>query len=129
MTSSLCPESRSRTINRSNMASFMAVDGECATVFQNSPLLYVYCVSNDFPVRPLGLPCIDLVCRQLHTSFVDKMAERRISLVPLKNSRVQVEDVFTTACSPVLIERPQKKTSSWNFVKIEHCQNNSKFCM
>ena len=86
------------------MASFTAVHGECATVFQNSPLLYVYCVSKeDSPVRPLGLPCIYLVCRQLHISFVDKMAERRISLVPLKSGRIQVEDLFTTARSPVLI--------------------------
>ncbi|KAL9983244.1 hypothetical protein ACROYT_G005389 [Oculina patagonica] len=49
------------------MASFVEVLGECATVFQNTPLLYVYCISKeDFPVCPLGLPCVDLVCRQVH---------------------------------------------------------------
>ena len=75
-----------------------------ATVFQNSPLLYVFCVSKEnFPTRPIGLPCVDLVCRQVHVSFVNKMAERRIALVPLKNGRVGMEDVFSNVSSPVLI--------------------------
>ena len=69
-----------------NMASFSVVRGERATAFQKSALLYVFCVSKeDFPIRPIGLPCVNLVCRQVHVSFVNKMSERRISLVPLKN--------------------------------------------
>ena len=86
------------------MASFVVVNGECATAFQNSPLLYVFCVSKeDFPTRPIGLPCVDLVCRQVHVSFINKMAERRIALVPVKNGRVGMEDVFSNISSPVLI--------------------------
>ncbi|KAL9964400.1 hypothetical protein ACROYT_G028037 [Oculina patagonica] len=86
------------------MASFVEVLGECATVFQNTPLLYVYCIcKEDFPVCPLGLPCVELVCRQVHVSFVDKMTERRISMVPLNNGRVQMEDVFNNARSFALI--------------------------
>ena len=87
-----------------NIASFTVVRGESATAFQNSPLLYVFCVSKeDFPTRPIGLPCVNLVCRQVHVSFVNKMSERRISLVPLKNGRVGMEDVFSNVSSPVLI--------------------------
>ena len=86
------------------MASFMAVDGHCANVLRNSPLVNVHCVSKeDFIVRALGLGCIDLVCRQVHLSFVDKMAERRVALVPCTNGRVDVEGLFGTANSPVLI--------------------------
>ena len=86
------------------MASFMSVTGECANVLQNFPLLFVHCVSKeDFPVRPLGLGCVHLVCRQVHVSFVDKMAERRVSLVPRSNGCVRVEDLFANANSPVLI--------------------------
>ena len=75
--------------------SFTVVRGECATAFQNSPLLHVFCVSKeDFLTRPI-------VCRQAHVSFVNKMSERRISLIPLKNGRVGMEDVFSNVSSPV----------------------------
>ena len=101
VTSSLCPLARS-SIN--SMASFVAVDGECATVFESSPLLYLYCVSNeDFPVCPIGLTCVSLVCRQVHVSFVHKMSERRISLVAFNNGRIQMEDMRRNVRSPVLI--------------------------
>lgn len=86
------------------MASFMVVRGERATAFQNSPLLYVFCVSKEnFPTRPIGLPCVNIVCRQVHITFMNKMSERRISLVPLKNGRVGMEDIFSNVSSPVLI--------------------------
>ena len=82
----------------------MPVDGHCASVLGNSPLVNIHCIlKEDFIVRPLGLGCIDLVCRHVHLSFVDRMAERRISLVPRTNGRVDVEDLFGTANSPVLI--------------------------
>ena len=101
MTSSLFADAR-----RSNivMASFSSVADECANSLRNSPLLYIHCVSKeDFPVRPIGLPCVELVCRQVHISFVDRMAERRILLVPLSNGRIKVEDLFASANSPVLV--------------------------
>lgn len=86
------------------MASFTHVAGYCANVLRNTPLLYIHCVSKeDFTVCPLGLGCVELICRQVHISFVDKMTERRIALVPLNNGRVQVEDLFGNANSPVLI--------------------------
>ena len=87
-----------------NMASFTVVRGERATAFQKSPLLYVFCVSKeDFPTHPIGLPYVNLVCRQVHVSFENKMSERRISLIPLKNGRVGMEVAFSNVSSPVLI--------------------------
>ena len=67
-------------------------------------LVYVYCVSKeDFPVFPVGLGCVGLICRQVHVSFVDKMEERRISLIPLSNGRRRVEEMFANVNKPVLI--------------------------
>ena len=87
-----------------NMASFTVIRGERATAFQNSPLLHVFCVSKeDFLTRPIGWPCVNLVCRQVHVSFVNKMSERTISLIPLKNGRVGMEDVFSNVSSPMWI--------------------------
>ena len=108
------------------MASFMPVDGHCASVLGNSPLVNVHCVSKeDFIVHPLGLGCIDLVCRHVHLSFVDKMAERRISLVPHTNGRVDVEDLFGTTNSPVLISL----LTSCDFkVRLIIAKDNSRFC-
>lgn len=60
VTSPLCSESRSGIIK---MSSFVEVNGECTTGFQNTPLLYVYCISKeDFPVCPLDFLCVDLAC-------------------------------------------------------------------
>ena len=86
------------------MASFVTVRAKTANALRNDRLLHVYCVSEeDFPVCPVGLSCVDLVCRQVHVSFVDKMEERRISLVPLSNGRLRVEEMFANVNNPVLI--------------------------
>ena len=77
----------------------MPVDGHCASVF----LVNVHCVSKeDLIVRPLGSGCINFFCRHVYLSFVDKMAERRISLVSRTNGCVDVEDLFGTANSPAV---------------------------
>ena len=129
VTSSLCSGGRSSTIN---MASFVAIDGECASAFQNSPLFYVYCVSKeDFPVCPIGLPCVGLMSRQVHVSFVDGMAKRRIALVALNNGRVQMEDLFCNVRSSLLIslrttnELQRKKEVK---LRVEHEPHNISDC-
>ena len=86
-----------------NMASLVSVAGESSKSLTNSPLLYVHCLSkDDYPVRPLGLSCVDLICRHAHVSFIDKMAERRVALIPVANTRVRLVDKLTVR-SPVLV--------------------------
>lgn len=85
------------------MASFVSVAGESSKSLTNSPLLYVHCLSkDDYPVRPLGLSCVDLICRHAHMSFIDKIAERRVALIPVANTRVRLVDKLTVR-SPVLV--------------------------
>ena len=63
------------------MASFQVVRGVNVTSFQNSEQIYVHCVSEvDFHLTLVDLPCLQLVCREIHISFIDKMEERRVAL-------------------------------------------------
>ena len=91
------------TSQHGGVASFVSVAGESSKSLTNSPLLYVHCLSkDDYPVRPLGLSCVDLICRHAHVSFIDKMAERRVALIPVANTRVRLVDKLTVR-SPVLV--------------------------
>ena len=61
VTSSLYSDARR---SDSEMVPFLWVGGECANSLRNSLLLYVHCVSKeDLPVRPIGLSCVELICR------------------------------------------------------------------
>ena len=86
------------------MASLTTVQLNLAESLQNSALLYVHCVSKvDFEVRLCNLLCINVICREVHVSFVDNLAERRVALVPKHNGRVDVDNIFQNVDCPALI--------------------------
>ena len=65
------------------MASFNTIPGESASALQNCRMLYVHCISKEnFIARPRDLSCVEFVCREVHVSFLDKMAERLVALLP-----------------------------------------------
>ena len=75
-----------------------------ASFLKNSSLVYVHCVSkDDFPVTLSHLSCVKLICREIHLSFVDKMNERRIALVPVVVDESKIDDIFKDIKSPALI--------------------------
>ena len=85
------------------MPAFRTVDCK-ATSLSDISLVYVYCVSEmDFPVSVVGIECVELICRQIHLSFVDKMNERRIALVPCSVSGVSIDSMFKNIRSPALV--------------------------
>lgn len=66
---------------------------------EENDLFYVHCTSkNDFMVCPCGLPCVEMACREIHFSFIDEMAVRRLALIPADKA-----DRFEGAKSPALI--------------------------
>ena len=43
--------------------------------------MYLHCISKEnFIAWPRDLSCVELVCPEVHVSFMDKMAERRVAL-------------------------------------------------
>ena len=64
-------------------ATFRDVKHCKADVLKDSvPLLYIHCVSeNDFHVSLTGIKCVELVCRQVHVSFVDKNERKTSGIV------------------------------------------------
>ena len=67
------------------MASFNTIPGESASALQNCRMLYVHCISKEnFIARRRDLSCMELVCREVQVSLLDKMAERRVALTYFK---------------------------------------------
>ena len=86
------------------MASFNTIPGESASALQNCRMLYVHCISKEnFIVRPRDLSCVELVCREVHVSFLGKMVERRVALLPASNGRLNVDVLFTSESTPALV--------------------------
>lgn len=80
---------------RGLMASFNTIPGDSASALQNCHMLYVHCISKEnFIARPRDLSFMELVCREVHVSFLDKMAERRVALFPTSNGRHNVDILF-----------------------------------
>jgi hypothetical protein len=86
------------------MASFRTIPFIQGKVLQECGLLYIHCVSkDDSVVRVMNLPCLELVCREIHVSFIDKLGERRVALLPQHNGRgINIENLLENASSPVL---------------------------
>ena len=60
------------------------VPGESASVLQNCHM-YLHCISKEnFITRPRDISCVELLFPEVHVSFMDKMAERRVALLPSK---------------------------------------------
>ena len=71
------------SLERVMAATFRDVKHCKADVLKDSvPLLYIHCVSeNDFHVSLTGIKCVELVCRQVHVSFVDKNERKTSGIV------------------------------------------------
>ena len=78
-------------------------DQDQASYFKNYRLLYVHCVAkDDFEISLAYLACtVKMICREIHVSFVDKMNERRVALVPRTIDERNVDDIFKDATNPV----------------------------
>jgi len=75
-----------------------------ASFLKNSSLLYVHCVSkDDFPIGLAHFSCVKLICREIHLSFIDKMNERRVALVPVVVDDTKIDEIFGEVKSPALI--------------------------
>ncbi|KXJ13634.1 hypothetical protein AC249_AIPGENE27160 [Exaiptasia diaphana] len=86
------------------MVSIESVSQNTAQFLQNSKLMYVHCVSKeDYKIRLSSLMCLDLICREIHISFIDNLTERRVALVPKHNGRHNMDDLFQNLESPTLI--------------------------
>ena len=84
---------RLRTVKQ-NQASFL----------KNSTLVYVHCVSkDDFPIGLAHFGCVKLICREIHLSFIDKMNETRVALVPFVVDETKIDEMFENVKSPALI--------------------------
>lgn len=84
--------------------SFSTIPGESASALQNCHMLYVHCISKEnFIAQPRDLSCLELVCREVHVSFLDKMAERRVALLPASNGRHNVDVLFASESTPALV--------------------------
>ena len=84
--------------------SFNTIPGESASALQNCRMLYVHCISEEtFIARPHDLSCMEPVCREVHVSFLDKMAERRVALLPVSNGRQKVDVFFASESTPALV--------------------------
>ena len=67
-------------------------------------MLYLHCISKEnFIAQPRDLSCVELVCREVHVSFLDKMAERRVALLPAANGRHNVDVLFASESTPALV--------------------------
>ena len=79
------------------MESFNTIPGESASALQNCCMLYVRCISKEnFIPRPHDLSCVELVCQEVHVSFLDKMAERRGALLPASNGCHNMDILFAS---------------------------------
>lgn len=87
-----------------NMASISIVPENMAESLQNESLIYVHCVAKaDFEVRIPSLLCLSITCREIHVSFIEKLSERRVALVPKHNGLADVDDIFQNIDCPALI--------------------------
>ena len=85
-------------------ACFRTLKENQASYFKNYRLLYIHCVAKDDFEISLAYPaCVKMICREIHVSFVDKMNERGVALVPRTVDERNVDDIFKDAASPVLI--------------------------
>ena len=90
--------------SRGLMASCNTIPGESASALQNCRMLYVHCISKEnFITWPRDLSCMELVCWEVHASFLDKMAERRVALLPASNGRHNVDVLFASESIPALV--------------------------
>lgn len=86
------------------MASFVSVSQNVAESLKTIHLLYVHCVStDDYSIKLTDLLCLDFICREIHVSFLAKLNERRIALVPKQNGQFDVNNLFQNANSPSLL--------------------------
>ena len=75
-----------------------------ASFLKNSSLVYIHCVSkDDFLITLAHLSCVKLICREIHLSFIEKMNERRVALVPVVVDGRNIDDIFKDLKSPALI--------------------------
>ena len=75
-----------------------------ASFLKNSSLVYVHCVSkDDFPIGLAHFSCVKPICREIHLSFIDKMNERRVALVPVVVDGTRIDEIFEDVKSPALI--------------------------
>ena len=80
------------------------VEQNQASFLKNSSLVYVHCVSkDDFPIGLAHFSCVKLICREIHLSFIDKMTERRVALVPVVVGETKIDEIFEDVKSPALI--------------------------
>ena len=83
------------------MTAFETVSGSEATFLRAIAMVYVHCVSKlDFPITAIGIKCVELVCRQIHCSFIRKLAERRVFR---ESDGHSVDTIFKGARSPALV--------------------------
>ena len=96
-----------------------------ASYFLNYRLLYVHCVAKDhFEVSLAYLACVKMICREIHVSFVDKMNERGVALVPriFDERNVDDDDIFKDATSPVLIRINSSQISEMAILSMKWSQ-------
>ena len=71
---------------------------------KNSSLIYVHCVSkDDFPIGLAHFSCVKLICREIYSSFIDKMNERQVALVAVVVDGTRIDEIFEDVKSPALI--------------------------
>ena len=82
-------EKKNREQSTQMAACFRTVKETQASFLKNSSLLYVHCVAKEeIDISLAHLTCVKMICREIHVSFVDKMKERPVALLPLVRSLV-----------------------------------------
>ena len=71
--------------------------------FKGTDLICNHCVSNEnFAVTLKGFTFVSLVCREVHTSYVENIYKRR-SLIPAVAANLPADELFAGVRSPELI--------------------------
>ena len=72
--------------------------------FKGTDLICNHCVSNEnFAVTVKGFTFVSLVCREVHTSYVENICKRRRSLIPEVFANFPAEELFAGVRIPQLI--------------------------
>ena len=67
------------------MASFRTLRQVQSKALEKSSLLYVHCVSEvDMKIVIINLECVELLCREVHVSFINNLAGRRVCRCVIK---------------------------------------------
>ena len=75
-----------------------------ASFLKNLSLVYIHCMSkDDFQIGLAHFSCVKLICREIHLSFIDKMNERRVALMPVVVDGRKIDDIFKDVKSLALI--------------------------